>query len=107
MVDVLEHLLARYPDSELAPPATARLVDSYRALGEHAKVAGFYEAMFKRNPALPDRTFVVYALDYAKALEASGNTGEARTWYGKVLEKEGNSDSLEARVAQERLTGMK
>lgn len=105
-IDVLEHFVKRYPNSQGVPLAMNRLCDSYKAVGNHKRVTEMYAEMFKNNPNMKDRDYVIFGLDYAKALEGVGNTAEARQMYQNVIAKDNKSGSLEARVAEQRLAGL-
>lgn len=103
LIDVLEHLVTTYPDSKIVPDAKNRLLMVYKDSGRHDKVITMYHELFKLNPSPDDRTFMIWALDYANALSAVGKSDEARALYEQVVEKDGGRDQLEARVARERL----
>ncbi|MBP7633086.1 tetratricopeptide repeat protein [Candidatus Ozemobacteraceae bacterium] len=103
LIEVLEHLVTKYPDSKIVPDAKNRLLIAYKDSGRHEKVVTMYQELFKLNPSPDERTFMIWALDYANALSAVGKTDEARVLYEQVVEKDGGKDQLEARVARERL----
>ncbi len=103
LIEVLEHLVTAYPDSKIVPDAKNRLLIVCKDSGRHDKVVAMYQELFKLNPSPDDRTFMIWALDYANALSAVGKTDEARALYEQVVEKDGGKDQLEGRVARERL----
>lgn len=103
LIDVLEHLVTTYPNSKIVPDAKNRLLIAYKDSGRNDKVIAMYQELFKLNPSPDDRTFMIWALDYANALSAVGKADEARALYEQVVEKDGGKDQLEARVARERL----
>lgn len=106
IIDVLEHLLKQYPDTPLFPDAKNRLMIAYQKSGQNEKLVSLYEELFTRDPdPVDDKVFMVRALEFADALVAVGRNADAQAWYQKVLEKDDGKDSLEARVAQERLAG--
>lgn len=103
VIRVLEHLITNYPDSQLIPDAKNRLLIAYKNGGHHDKVVTMYQELFKLNPSPDDRTFMIWALEYADALSAVGKADDARALYEQVIEKDNGKDQLEARVARERL----
>lgn len=103
LIEVLEHLVVKYPDCILVPDAKNRLVTAYRATGQHQKIVEIYAEVFKNNPQLDEKTFMVYALEYGDALRGVGREADAKAMFQQVLEKDNNRDQLEARVAKERL----
>lgn len=103
LIEVLEHLITKYPDCILAPDAKNRLVTGYRATGQHQKVVEIYEEVFKNNPQLDEKTFMVYALEYGDALRGVGREADAKAMFQQVIDKDNNRDQLEARVAKDRL----
>lgn len=105
-IEVLEHFVKRYPDSQGVPVAMNRLVTAYRESGNHAKVVELYKGMFASNPKLSDRDYVVYGLEYAKSLEAIGSKAEAKAMYENVVQRDTKGGSLEARVAKQRLADL-
>ncbi len=106
VIDVLEHLLKQYPDTPLLPDAKNRLLIACQQTNQMDKVVAIYEELFTRDPEpADDKTFMVRALEFGDALSAVGRAAEAQEWYQKVLVRDDGKDSLEARVARERLTG--
>lgn len=102
-IEVLEHLIKTYPDSPLYEPARARLLMACKSAGQHEKVVAIFENLFKVHPQMDDdRQFVLWAVDFAQALEAVGRADEAKQWYSQALQRD-PGDSLEARFARERL----
>ena len=106
IIEVLEHLVTRYPDSPLVPEAKNRLVTAYQKTGRYDGVVRLYEDLFQRNPKIDDLHYMIYALEYADALAALGRSDDAREYYQKVLQKDDNRDSLQARVARRKLAEM-
>ncbi|MBF0408468.1 MAG: tetratricopeptide repeat protein [Candidatus Riflebacteria bacterium] len=105
IIDVLEHLLKKYPSTPLMPDARNRLLNAYRSSGKHEKVVEIYAETFKTNTLIDDKTFMVWSLEYADALKALGRNREADGLYKQIIEKDNNKDSLESRVARQRLEG--
>ncbi|GAB4266938.1 MAG: hypothetical protein Kow0029_01040 [Candidatus Rifleibacteriota bacterium] len=106
VIDVLEHLLRQYPETPLFPDAKNRLMIAYERSGQMDKLVGLYEELFTRDPEpIDDKVFMVRALGFANALRAVGRNADAQVWYQKVIEKDGGKNSLEARVAREKLAG--
>jgi len=106
IIEVLEHLMKKYPDSPLIPAAKNRLTIAYERTGRHESLANMYEELFQRNPQLDDRQYMIYAIEYANALAALGRVGEARDYYQKAIDKDNNRDTLEGRVAIRKLSEM-
>lgn len=103
VIQVLEHLVTKYPNSRIVPDAKNRLLLAYKNGGHPDKVVTMYQELFKINSNPDDRTFMLWGLEYADALSAVGKAEEARALYQQVIEKDGGKDQLEARVARERL----
>jgi len=103
VIQVLEHLIAKYPTSPIIPDAKNRLMLAYKEGGHPDKLVVMYQELFKLNPNPDDRMFMIWGLEYADALAATGKTTEANTLYEQVIERDGGKDQLEARVARERL----
>lgn len=103
VIEVLEHLVTKYPNSQIIPDAKNRLLLAYKDGGHPDKVVVMYQELFRNNPNPDDRTFMLWGLEYADALSAVGKADEARILYQQVVEKDGGKDQLEARVARERL----
>ncbi|RCK78047.1 MAG: hypothetical protein OZSIB_1823 [Candidatus Ozemobacter sibiricus] len=106
IIEVLEHLIKTYPNSPLIPEAKNRLLQSYRATGQHDRVAAFYEELFKLNPNPDEKEYMTWALEYAEALAGLNRKDQARALYEKIIQMDDNRDQLEARVARERLAGL-
>jgi tetratricopeptide (TPR) repeat protein len=106
VIAVLEHLLKQYPETDLLPDAKNRLMMAYQSTGRMNELVGLYEELFKRDPdPEDDQTFMVRALEFGNALTAVGRGADAALWYQKVLERDNNRNSLEARAARARLGG--
>ena len=106
VIAVLEHLLKQYPETELLPDAKNRLMMAYQKAGRMNELVGLYEELFKRDPdPEDDQTFMVRALEFGNALTAVGRTADAAVWYQKVIERDNNRNSLEARAARTHLGG--
>ncbi len=106
IIEVLEHLIKTYPESPLIPEAKNRLLQSYRATGQHDRVVAFYEELFKLNPNPDEKDFMTWGLEYAEALAGLDRKDQARALYEKIIQMDNNRDQLEARVARERLAGL-
>lgn len=105
-IGVLEHLLKQYPDSPFFPDAKNRLLIAYQKTGQNDRVVSLYEELFTRDPdPVDEKVFMVRALEFADALNAIGRSSDAQAWYQKIIERDDGKDSLEARVAKERLAG--
>lgn len=105
VIEVLEHLLKQYPNTPLMPDAKNRLLVSYQQSGQMDKVVTLYEELFTLDPdPIDEKVFMVRALEFADALSAVGRTSDAQLWYQKIIERDDGKDSLEARVARERLS---
>ncbi len=102
-VEVLEHLIKQYPDSELVPAAKNRLMTCYKSLNEYDKVCKLYEEIFANDPNPSNKTYIVRALAYGKALDAIGKAEEAQKWYQEVINRDKTGMSLEARAARKLL----
>jgi tetratricopeptide (TPR) repeat protein len=106
VIAVLEHLLKQYPETELLPDAKNRLMMAYQRTGRMNELVGLYEELFTRDPEPEDdQTFMVRALEFGNALTAVGRGADAALWYQKVIERDNNRNSLEARAARARLGG--
>ena len=106
VIAVLAHLLKQYPTTDLLPDAKNRLMMAYQKTGRMNELAALYEELFRLDPAPEDdKTFMVRALEYGNTLSAIGRADEAAAWYQKVLERDNNKNSLEARAARSRLGG--
>lgn len=106
VIAVLEHLLKQYPDTELMPDAKNRLMVTYQKANRMNELVGLYEELFSRDPdPEDDQIFMVRALEYANALTAVGRGAEAAAWYQRVIERDNNRNSLEARAARSLLAG--
>jgi tetratricopeptide (TPR) repeat protein len=103
IIEVLEHLLKTYPATPLLPEAKNRLLIAYRQTQRYDKVVELYEELFRQNPQAEDRQFMVWGLEYGEALAAVGRTADAQGLYQQILDRDNNRDSLEARVARQRL----
>jgi tetratricopeptide (TPR) repeat protein len=106
IIKTLEHLIEKYPDSPLIPDAKTRLLIAYRETGRNDKVVEFYQEIFRLNPSPTEKQSMLWSLEYADALSATGNKVEARKLYEKIVEQDNRRDQLEARVARARLAGM-
>ena len=87
------------------PDAKNRLLNAYRNSGNHAKVVEMYAELFKLNPQPEEQQFKVWALEYADSLRAVGREADAKALWQQVVDKDNNRDSLETRVAKEKLAG--
>lgn len=106
VIQVLEHLLKQYPDTELMPDAKNRLLMSYQQTGQADRVVALYEELFTKDPDPEDaKVFMARALEFGDALAKLGRTDEANAWYQKVIEKDNGRNEIEARAATARLSG--
>ncbi|MBF0543613.1 MAG: tetratricopeptide repeat protein [Candidatus Riflebacteria bacterium] len=103
IIEILEHLVTKYPGSKLIPDAKNRLLNSYRETGKMDKVVELYAEKFRTNPQPSDKEFMVWAIEYGDALKATGRNAEAESLFKQVIDKDNNKDGLEARVAKQRL----
>ncbi|MBM3295769.1 MAG: hypothetical protein FJY80_04340 [Candidatus Aminicenantes bacterium] len=101
VVKILEQFLARYktstivsmkkyPEEPLVFSPLKSLHQAYEDLGQHAKVAAYYD---KAAPS-GEAAFAIYDyFDYASALDKTGRAKDAVVWYEKFLKKtQGNED---------------
>lgn len=106
---LLEEYLERYPESEMAPEMVKRLRRAYEDTGQWPRVVELYQAeistLTDENPY-----YLVTMLDYARALEGSGDRETALAAYRQVAavaggENAGNYDmsDLWLRVARKRI----
>ena len=119
IVTLLEQFLARYtastvlsmvkyPDETLKFSPIKYLHQSYQDLGQHAKIAAYYDKAAK-IPA-QEKTFRIYDyFDYASALDKSARPKDAIVWYQKFLDKTKGNDGVEfmREVAADRLKELK
>ena len=104
---VLEHLLKQYPDTPLMPDAKNRLIICCQKTDDYTSVCKLYEELFQKDPEPEDPViFMIRALEYADALAGAGRVDEAKAWYTKVLEKDNNSNSIQARAARRKLENL-
>ncbi len=107
--ELLEAYLERYPASEMAPEMGKRLRRAYEDTGQWPRVVELYHAevsaLTEANPH-----YLVTLLDYARALEGSGERDKSLAIYRQVQtvasgEKAGNYDmsDLWLRVARKRI----
>jgi tetratricopeptide (TPR) repeat protein len=106
IIEVLEPFLSKYPDSPLVPEVKNRLLMAYKNSGNHQKVVEYYQEIFRNTPQPEEREFMVWSLEYADALAASGQKDQAKGVYQQIIEKDNNRDLLEARVARDRVNGL-
>jgi len=103
---LLDYLLEKYPGSDPAVLLMNRIVNTYRAAGKPEKLVGVYSKALT-NPNIDDRSFIIYGLDYAKALQETGKKDEARNMLTAVIARDGTNNSFEAGVAKNLLTQWK
>ncbi len=107
VIDVLEHLLKTYPQTPLRPDAKNRLLVTCQRAGQFDKVVSLYEELFTLDPdPQDDKMFMVRCLEFGNALIAVGRRDDAANLFRKILEKDGERNSLEARVAKKKLAEM-
>lgn len=118
VVRILEQFLARYTQSTVVsmkkyPPETRTLVfspikylhQSYEELGQHAKIAAYYDKI-----AADAATFAIYDyFDYASALDKTARPKDAIVWYQKFLDKTTGNDAVDfmREVAADRIKALK
>ena len=80
---LLEEFLVRYPDSEGRAEMQDRLLKAYENSGQWDKVVAIYDEII---PALSEeyQYYLVTHLDYARALEGTGDSEKALNVYQKV-----------------------
>jgi tetratricopeptide (TPR) repeat protein len=107
VIDVLEHLLKTYPQTPLRPDAKNRLLVTCQRAGQFDKVVTLYEELFTLDPEpQDDKMFMVRCLEFGNALLAVGRRDDAVNWFRKIIEIDGEKNSLEARVAKRKLAEM-
>jgi len=104
VIEIMEYLVKKYPDSPLLPEAKNLLLIAYKNTQRSDKVVELYSELFKITPQPPDDIFMVWALEYADALSAIGRKDDAKKLYEQIVQKDDNKDQLEARVAKDRLS---
>lgn len=116
IVKLLEQFLARYtastvlsmvkyPDEVLVFSPIRSLHQSYEELGQHAKIAAYYDKI-----AGQEKAFRIYDyFDYASALDKSARPKDAIVWYQKFLDKTKGNDDVEfmREVAADRIKELK
>lgn len=107
--ELLERYLSIYPDSEMAPEMRQRLRRAYEDTGQWTRVVELY-ADDIAGLGEEHRYYPVTLLDYARALEGSGNRVKAHEIYREVArvtggESAGRYDMSEfwLRAAQDRI----
>ncbi len=103
---LLDYLLDKYPGSDPAVLLMNRIVNTYRAAGKPEKLVEVYSKALT-NPGVDDRSFIIYGLDYAKALQETGKKEEARNMLTAVIARDGSNNSFEAGVAKNLLNQWK
>lgn len=103
---LLDYLLAKYPGSDAAVLLMNRIVNTYRAAGKPEKLVEVYSKALT-GKEVDDRSFIIYGLDYAKALQETGKKDEARNMLTAVIARDGTNNSFEANVAKNLLTQWK
>jgi tetratricopeptide (TPR) repeat protein len=105
IIELMEHLISKYPGSLFCPDAKNRLMIAYEQTGNYRKAVALYEDMFERDPGLIGRDeYAAVLLGYAKALSESGNKEKARAIYQKVIDLKNAEDWLKD-IAKEALSG--
>ncbi len=86
IIELMEYLIERYPDSRYIPNAKQRLLRAYEETGNTKKTLPLYEEIFVQHPeTLNDPKLAAYMLGYAKALAATGDRQKAASVYNKVI----------------------
>ncbi len=86
IIELMEYLLKRYPDSPIVPHAKKKLLVAYKETGNMKKVVELYDEAFTGSPqALEDPEMSASILEYADALAKAGDKQKARTLYQKVV----------------------
>lgn len=102
-IEILEYLLKTYPQTPLYSEAKNSLTISYKLTGRYDKLAELYEELFKMNPTVPDKEFMIWGVEYGDALLAVGRREEALEMFRQVVQRDNNRDMMAARVAKKRL----
>lgn len=100
---LLEEFTQKFPKSGRLADVHHRLVRIYEETKQWCKAADLYTTMEKLGTGYPDNQAASVNLLHGAALEKCGRPDEAKKRYQKVLEIEGNKDSLTARAARENL----
>lgn len=104
IIELMEHLIERYPDSSIIPNAKQRLLHAYEETGNAKKALSMYEEIFEKRPAaLEDPKLAAYMLGYAKALAETGNKDKAAVVYNKVLSFQDRTEDFLLDIARSEL----
>lgn len=101
-IEVLEHFVKSYPDSDMMPQVSNRLLYLYRKTNDQEKVVQHLSLLLS-DPDLPVDEYASYGLLYGKALENLGKLDEAKVFYQSIVEKSGENNSYSVSVAKQRL----
>ena len=82
-----------------------RLLLVYGESHRHAEALPLFERLLKTPEDIPSDELPDVWLRYARALEGTGRTNEAKTWYARICSEAPGTDA--ARLARERLEAMK
>ncbi|MBM4146716.1 MAG: tetratricopeptide repeat protein [Nitrospira sp.] len=105
VIELMEKLISKYPDSTLVPDAKTRLRMSYEQTGNYKKAIALYEDLFAKNPDIAESDqYAALLLGYAKALAETGDTEKARAIYQKVIDLKDAEDWLKD-IARDALSG--
>lgn len=106
IIELLEKLLIRYPDSPLVPDAKNRLLMSYEQTGNFRKALTLYDDLFEKNPDISKSDqYPAILLGYAEALAGSSNRVKAKETFRKVIDLKDAEDWLKD-IARDRLAEM-
>jgi tetratricopeptide (TPR) repeat protein len=95
VIELMEKLISKYPDSPLVPDAKNRLRMSYEQTGNYKKAIALYEDLFAKNPDITESDqYAALLLGYAKALAETGDTEKAKTIYQKVIDLKNTEEWL-------------
>lgn len=104
IIELMEQIITKYPDSPLIPDAKNRLLIAYEQTGNFKKAVAIYEDMLARDPSLSERDeYADVLLGYAKALAESGDKEKARKNYQEVIDLDKNVEDWLKDIARDRL----
>lgn len=86
VIELMNYLLKRYPQSPLIPHAKQRLLRSYEDTGDMEGARLLYEEALSINPDLGEKPeHAAFLLGYARTLAATGRIDKARDMYQRVV----------------------
>lgn len=108
VIELMRYLLARYPTSPLIPHAKQRLLRAYEDTGNYDGARVLYEEALSLNPELEKQPgHAAFLLGYAKALAATGQTGQARLRYQRVVDYGSHIEDWLRAIAEDALGRLK